>query len=403
MKVFRLPNGMKCVFKRRKDLKSVTVSVWIRVGAAYETDETRGIAHFLEHVIFNGSENLPPGKLDLEVELMGGEINAATSYDYTYFYINVPAYHWKRAFELLAELTLRPLLSEDMIEKEKAIVVEEIARSRDNPHEVFIETFMRELYAEAPYRFPILGFEETVLNIDVEKLKTFYITFYTPDRLVLSVVGDLEESRVIEVASDLFNFSRFSNVSEPEVEGVRTVSRTFTVKNPAVAVPNVIFGWRLPQCGRHDIYFEILDSLLSSGRTALLYRDLRERGLVYGAYSSYQGLLFGSSFYILSITEKVEEAERALRTLIDKVLSLPEEEFEFAKSKLLKAEMFSRESGETEADLMGYAVSVIRDENYYSSFFDDLRKADYRTFKDKISFLEEQPLIGYLVSDSCKI
>ncbi len=399
MKVFKFPNGMECVFKRREDLKSVTVSVWVRAGAAYETDETRGIAHFLEHVIFNGSENLPPGKLDFEVELMGGEINAATSYDYTYFYINVPVHHWRRALELLAELVLRPLLSDDMVEKEKPIVLEEITRSKDNPQEVFLETFMEKLYSKVPYRFPILGFEETVSNIDAEKLKTFYTTFYTPDRMVLSVVGDLNETFLVETASDLFSFFRSSSISEPKAEEPKVVSNTFTVSNPAVAVPNVIFGWRLPPCGRHDIYFEVLDSLLSSGRTALLYRELREKGIAYGAYSSYQGLLLGSSFYILSVTEKIEETEKALKALIKRVLAISEEEFEFAKSKLFKAEMFSRESGETEADLMGYALSVIRDKGYYSNFFNDLKRADYRTFKERISFLEEQPLVGYLVGE----
>jgi zinc protease len=91
VRVERLDNGVKVAVRTRRDLNSVTVSVWVRAGASYEKEENRGVAHFLEHMIFNGSQNLPPGSADLLVESVGGEINAATSYDYTYYYINLPA------------------------------------------------------------------------------------------------------------------------------------------------------------------------------------------------------------------------------------------------------------------------------------------------------------------------
>jgi predicted Zn-dependent peptidase len=401
MELLKLSNGVTVSVKERKDLNSVTVSVWIRAGAAYETDRTRGIAHFLEHMMFNGSKNLPAGAIDKEVESLGGEINAATSYDYTYYYINLPYKYRKRALELISELVLNPLLSEEMVKKEKPIVLEEIARSKDNPQEIFAEKFMEKLYRKAPYRFPILGFEETVKEFTSEDLRNFYESLYTPERITVSIAGKVESEEMFSVTEKLFgSLKRNSKVKEPREEEAITVADEFTVTHPAVAVPNLIFGWRLPRASRDDIYYEILDSLLSSGRSSLLYRRLKEKGLVYGAYSSYQNLLFGSNFYIAVITDKIEESKKALKETLQEVLSISQEEFEFAKAKLYKGEMFARESGEAEADAIGYALTVMKDKDYYEKFFSDLKQADYREFLRRVQFLKEEPLVGLLLPES---
>jgi predicted Zn-dependent peptidase len=397
MIIRKLDNGVTCSIRERNDLNSVTVSVWIRAGAAYEDDRTRGIAHFLEHMMFNGTENYPPGYIDREVEFLGGEINAATSYDFTYYYINLPYEHGKRAVELLSELVLHPLFTEEMVEKERPIVLEEIARSKDNPQEVFIETFMEKLYREAPYRYPILGFEETVSVFTSEDVKGFYEKFYTPDRITVSIAGRVNTEAMFQLVEEKFGtFERNSKVDEPEVEEAITSAGKFEVKHPAVAVPNLIFGWRLPPCSREDVYFEILDSLLSSGRSSILYQRLRETGIAYAAYSNYQNLLFGSNFFIAVITDRLKESEKAVREVVEEVVSISEEEFEFAKAKLLKGEIFGRESGEAEADAIGYALTVMRDPDYYRKFFEDLKKANFKTFRERISFLLEEPLIGVL-------
>ncbi|RUM45934.1 MAG: insulinase family protein [Desulfurobacterium sp.] len=401
MKVKKLKNGVTVSVRERKDLNSVTVSVWIRAGASYESDMTRGIAHFLEHMMFNGSKNLPAGAIDREVELLGGEINAATSYDYTYYYITLPYEHGRRALELISELVLNPLLSEEMVEKEKPIVLEEIARSKDNPQEIFAEEFMKKLYRKAPYRFPILGFEETVKEFTSEDLRSFYESLYTPERITVSIAGKVESEEIFSLAEELFgSFKRDSKVKEPKEEVAVTVAEEFTVTHPAVAVPNLLFGWRLPRASREDIYYEILDSLLSSGRSSLLYRRLKEKGLAYGVYSSYQNLLFGSNFYIVVITDRIEESRKALKETLKEVLSIPREEFEFAKEKLYKGEMFARESGEAEADAIGYALTVMRDKDYYEKFFSDLKEASYEEFLKRVEFLKEEPLIGLLLPES---
>ena len=402
MKSLKFSNGVRCILKERSDLNSVTVSVWIKAGASYESDSNRGVAHFLEHVLFNESENLPPGRLDLEVELMGGEVNAATSYDYTYYYISAPKGNEERALELLAELVLKPLFTEKAVEKEKPIVLEEIARSKDNPQELFLESFMEKLYEKAPYRYPILGFKDSVASLTVEDLREFYENHYLPERLVVSVCGNFNSERLIEKSQELFgSFDRKGTPEKPESETAGNVSKEFELRHPLVAVPSVLVGWKLPPAGRHDLYYEILDSLLSSGRSAYLYQYLRERSVVYAAYSNYQSFLFGSNFFISAVTEKPDRAvEEVKRLLREKVLSISRKEFCFARDKLYKGELFARESGEVEADSMGYALAVMEDEGYFASYFSDLKEADYETFLRRVSFLQEEPVVGFLLPES---
>ncbi|SMP03696.1 Predicted Zn-dependent peptidase [Desulfurobacterium pacificum] len=398
MIIGKLNNGLKYAIKERKDLNTVTISVWIKTGSAYEDDSNRGIAHFLEHMMFNSSKNLPPGTLDREIELMGGEINAATSYDYTYYYINVPYNHYKRALELLTDFILNPLLSEEMVEKEKPIVLEEIARSKDNPQDVFAETLMNRLYSKAPYKYPILGFEDTVKKIDSQTLRTFYENNYVPDRMAISVVGKIDAEEVKKNIQELWeDFKRKGKVKNLENEPAENKGGEFTVTHPAVQIPQLVLAWKLPPCSRDDVYYEILDSFLSSGKSAYLYNRIREKGFAYSCYSNYQNLLLGSNFIIGAMTDNVELCLEELKKVIEEILSISEEDFEFARKKLLKNELFSRESGETEADNIGYAVSIIEDESYYLEYITDIKQASFTKFKEKVKFLMEPYLIGFLL------
>ncbi len=399
IKTGKLKNGLRYVIKERKDLNSTTVCIWIKTGTAYEEDNIRGIAHFLEHMMFNGSINMPPGAIDREVEVMGGEINAATSYDYTYYYINVPYIHTKRAVELLGELVLNPLLSEEMVEKEKPIVLEEIARSKDNPQDVFYEKLMENLYENTPYQFPILGFEETVKTFNANQVRRFYEENYTPERMVLSVVGNCKIQEIEGTIKAVWeNFTRTSKTNaQLPIEVIKNEYKEFTVHHPAVQLPQIVISWKLPPCSRDDVYYEILESFLSSGKSSFLYNRIREKGYAYSCYSNYQNLVLGSNFSIGATTENIESCLKEIRKSIEEVLSITEEEFEFAKRKLLKNEIFSRESGETEADNIGYAWAIIEDEDYYLKYIEDIKKAEFKTFLKKISFLSESPTVGILL------
>ena len=393
----RLQNGLKYVIKEREDLNSVTVNVWIKTGAAYETDENRGMAHFLEHMLFNGSQNLPPGTIDKAVETMGGEINAATSYDYTYYYLKVPYYHLEDSLYILKELVFHPLLSKEMVEKEKPIVLEEIARSKDNPQEVFSEKFMENLYLKAPYRYPILGFEETVKNFTDKSVKKFYRENYCANRTVISVVGKVNAPKVEEKIESLFSTVPSSSFkrSFPE-EPLEPKKESFKLQHQAVQIPQILLGWKLPPDPKDNVYYEILDALLSSGKSSLFYTEIREKGTAYSCSSNFQNLLISPNFTVAAVTDTPKECLEEIKNLFKRIPSISKEEFETAKEKLLKATVFLRESGEEEADGLGYALGVMENLRYYTNYEEEIKRADYEVFKEKAKFLLREPLVGVL-------
>lgn len=399
LKVKTLKNGVKAVVKERPDLFSATVSVWVKAGAAYEREEERGIAHFLEHIVFNGSENFPEGEADRVIEGVGGELNAATSYDYTYYYTNLPAQEWETGLNVLSDLTLRPLIDKKHVEKEIPIVLEEIARSKDNPHEVFTEEFLKRLYRRAPYRFPILGFEETVKSFTSKKVRDFYERLYTPKRITVVVEGNIKAEQVLKRVEELFgSLKKEDTPLTPEREKDLVSEGEFVVRHPTVELPYVLLGWKLPPAGRHDVYYDILDSLLSLGRSSLLFRKLRETGVVFSASSNYQNLKLGANFTLGAVTDKPEVAVREMKELCRNVLDVKEEEFEIAKRKLYRAEVFGRESGE--ADSLGFAVTVMEDIGYSTEFLKDLQEAKFSEFLKAVEFLKEEPLIGLLLPET---
>ncbi|WP_457681553.1 M16 family metallopeptidase [Thermovibrio sp.] len=398
MTAFTLKNGFKVVLIERKDLNSITVNLWVKAGASYERDENRGVAHFLEHALFNGSQKYGEGEIDRIVEELGGELNAATSYDYTYYYVNLPSFAGLRALELLFHLVCRPKITKEAVDKEKPIVLEEIARSLDSPQEVFFQEFYKELYDSAPYRYPILGFPETVASFTRETVEEFYGSLYTPDRMGIVVVGNFKTEEAVREVEELFgSLEGKSSLKEPKFKESETEGKEFEVKHPLAAVPYCVFGWKLPPCGRDDVYYEILSTLLSTGRSSILYRELREKGVVYAAYSNYQNLLISSNFSVVLIGDDVEKGYERARELLKEVLDVKEEEFLFAKRKLYKGELFARESGEAQGDAAGFASVILRDEAYYTHFFSDLERATLEEFKEKVNFLLKEPVVGRLI------
>jgi Predicted Zn-dependent peptidases len=138
----QLKNGAKVYIRKRPDVESVSIQVWFSVGSSYEDYKEKGMAHFLEHMLFNGSERYDYGELDVLVEGLGGQINAATSKDFTYYYINISSNYLRQAVDILESLTLRAKLEEDMIQKEKPIVIEELKRGMDSPINRFLNVLI---------------------------------------------------------------------------------------------------------------------------------------------------------------------------------------------------------------------------------------------------------------------
>ncbi|AAC07272.1 M16 family metallopeptidase [Aquifex aeolicus] len=370
-----LPNGAKLIVKPRDDTEAVALHVWFRVGSVYEKYDEKGMAHFLEHMLFNGTEKYKYGEIDRIIESLGGNINAGTSKDYTYYHVEIAHPYWKQALEVLYQLTMKATLDEEMIEKEKPIVIEELRRGKDNPTTVLWEEFEKLVYKVSPYRFPIIGFEETIRKFTREKLLKFYKSFYQPRNMAVVIVGKVNPKEVEEEVMKTFGKEEGRPVpkvqipTEPEQIGIRFKK----LKDPRIEKAYWIIGWRVPAIGKTDYKgLLVFSEILCGGRISVFYRELREKGLVY-SYSCGDMGRPRDNIFIITATFPPENYEkvkkRVFELLKETYENLTDEQVEEAKSRIINSRLFEEERVENDAFDIGYSYTVVRDLDFYR-FFD---------------------------------
>ncbi len=374
-----LPNGAKLIVKPREDTEAVALHVWFRVGSVYEKYDEKGMAHFLEHMLFNGTEKYKYGEIDRIVESLGGNINAGTSKDYTYYHIEIAYPYWKQALEVLYQLTMKATLDPQMIEKEKAIVIEELKRGKDNPTTVLWEEFEKLVYKVSPYRFPIIGFEETIRKFTREKLLRFYKSFYQPRNMAIVVVGKVKPKEVEEEVLKTFGKEEGRPVpkvqipTEPEQIGIRFKK----LKDPRVQKAYWIIGWRVPAIGKKEYMgLVVLSELLCEGRISVFYRELKEKGLVYSYYCGDLGRPRDNLFVISASfdPERYEEVkEKVFELMKETYKSLSDDMVEESKKRILNSRIFEEEKVENDAFDIGYSYTVVRDLDFYRFFEQNIK------------------------------
>ena len=391
-----LPGGLRCFVKERPDSDVVSVNVWVKAGSSFENESNRGIAHLLEHMVFNGTENYKSGEIDKAVENLGGELNAATSYDYTHYYINLPASYIDNAIRFLADIVCRPMLSGSMLKKEKPIVIEEIQRSLNDPLDILSASFMKNLYMGTPYQYPILGSAESVSSTNVDMLKSFHKNFYRPDRMVVSICGGIKESDVLNIISRNFafknnNYEKYSKTLHFKPE---SFSKEVELFHESVSNVHVLMGWRLDGLDRDaDIYMDILESLLSTGKSSLLNRMIRETGKAFSASANHEQFFLCPNFNVYAVTNSLDTFKNGINDVVDRVLNVKDSDFELAKQKLKVSEIFDRESVQSEAEAIGYDICVFSDVNLYLNYIERLEGTTIDKFKNYARFLKQEPLI----------
>lgn len=385
----KLSNDAKILIKNRPDVESVSVQVWFSVGSSYEDYKEKGIAHFLEHMLFNGSERYNYGELDYIVESLGGQINAATSKDFTFYYINIAKPYFRKALDILESLTLRAKLEESFIEKEKPIVIEELRRGQDNPINRFFEYYDTLFYKVSNYMYPIIGYEDTVLNFNRDMLVDFYNSYYQPSNMTLSISGNIDNSDIDFVYDFLSKKPKnpmrdFVYVQEPPKKFIRQE----IVDDDMINRTYYAIGWDAPSIGEKMYYpFVVFDQILSGGKTSFMYLNLKQKGLVYSYSCSDGSHKRDNNYTIFTITDykKLSEVKNTIFDIFEKISHLKEEDIQKAKEKIINQEDFVLENPENEAELMGFSQAVVKDISYFKYFKSNIENVDKN---DLLRFME---------------
>ena len=383
--VENLENGVTAIIKERKDTQAVAIQVWFGVGSVFENDRERGLSHFLEHMLFNGTKYTKPGEIEFEIEKKGGSINAGTSTDFTFYHVEIASPFWKESLRYLYYMTTAPTLSEDMIKKEKPIVLEELNRHLDNPKSVLWDTYNKLAYKVSNYKHPVIGYRETIEKFDQKLVRDYFYSHYVPSNTYVVVVGNIDKDKVLKEIKETFGKVKGKHYKPPKVplEPPQKEIRKKIIRKPQITRAYVAIGWQAPPISdRESFTANVLEEILTGGRTSVLYQKLRETGLVqavYGGYLSHRGTS-QFLFYFVTDVDKVDRVKKELFKIIKgfKEKGIPEEIVENAKRKIINSEVFAREEVTHDAEALGYAASVAEDIYYDIKYTQNIEKVTKR-------------------------
>lgn len=385
--ILRLDNGLTVIHQYQPATGIAAVDVWTNAGSIVEIDAWSGMAHFLEHMIFKGTDRIVPGQFDQIIENRGGMSNAATSYDYAHFFITTAASDLDQTLPYFGELLLEAAIPDAEFGRERDVVLEEIRQTYDDPDSIAFDALAQTVYQRHPYGRSILGTEETLMSQSPEDMRRFHRAHYQPENMTIVVVGDVPIDEAIRSIDKSFrNFAaqtdcpRHSVEAEPPITSIRRQE----LRLPRLEEARLMMAWVAPgvdSCVWHDdteplpwkrfsaqnqadpiraaCGLDLLSALLAEARSSRLIQELQEdRQLVYAIGSSFS-LQRDSSLFTITAWLEPENLERVEAIICDRlsqIMTTPVTEAELNRTKRLLCNdyTFSTETPAQLAGLYGY-------------------------------------------------
>jgi zinc protease len=372
---YQLSNGLT-IIAEQIPIEAVNFSIWLNIGSRIESDSINGMAHYLEHMIFKGTPRLPLGEFERRVENKGAITNAATSQDYTNYYITTAPQDFAELGPLQIDVLLNPSLQASDFQQERSVILEEIYRSADNVQRRIYQKSTEMAFKRLPYRRPVLGTSEVIEQLTEQQMRYFHATNYQPRAMTAVAVGNLPTQELIDIVADGFaayshqdaapDFAGTSHFPLPE-EPFRTVQRQEIV-DPDLQQTRLILMWRVPgtQQLANTYALDVAAALLSQGRTSRLVADLREeRQLVTGISASNSSYALQGIFSISAQlpTANLAEVEERILAHITNLGHQPVEgaEIDRIRRQVANRHIFGNETPSARGSMYGYYQAVTGD------------------------------------------
>lgn len=318
-----LPNGLRILTATMPHTHSVSLSLYVGTGSRYERDEQAGISHFLEHMLFKGTEKRRTAKEIAEaIDGVGGAMNGGTDREYTIYYIKVAKPHRELAMDILMEMVRRPLIEQDEVEKERHVILEELAMVEDNPSQIADLLLDSIMWPQNPLGRDVAGTPESVAAIDRESMLTYLHDQYRSNNIVVSVAGNVSHSEIVEQVTAGLGDWESGGVAAlspaPSVNGTRCAVQYKKTEQAHVSIATP--GFHLNHPDRHALSF--LSIILGEGMSSRLFVELREkRGLVYDVHTYVSQFLDAGAFHVYTGVDP-KNAVEALKVILNELALL---------------------------------------------------------------------------------
>lgn len=410
VEVYERENGHKIVLAH-KEGELVNVSSWVKTGSINEDDTNNGISHFLEHLMFKGTERFKVGEFDRILESKGGIVNAATWKDYTFYYVTLPKgendENLYLAIDLHADMMTGAILPEVEIgapfdlndttvtdKRERHVVIEEIRMRKDQNWTKVYNACNFNMYTQHPYKRDVIGTPEIISQVTREQIMDYYKTHYTPENITTIVVGDFDKEKVLDAVIKGFDFSGTKKAPQRENKIDSPVSETKVVENTTVANTGyVMFGFLGPKARelKENITLDLISIILGEGTSSRLYRNLIEKQaepVVNYVDSTHYQFKDGNNFFIQANfrPEKKDTVIEMIKAELAKLLSEKITADELMKAKKKTKSRFA-ENAETVSEIgetIGYYMTVCGDLKLVEEYLRDLENITVENLENSV-------------------
>jgi len=363
----KIDNGITVIFERR-EMPLVAVSASVKFGAQFESEKTKGISHFIEHLVFKGTKMRSVSQIPQEIESKGGIINAFTGEEVTCYWNKLPSKYFGLGIDIARDLVLNPVFEKEALERERKVILEEIKMYHDNPGSYVLEKIKEMLY-EKPFNLSVAGTHETVSKLSRQKIIELFDSIYSTNNMVLSIVGKadwedvLTEARKFPRVNKKINFIPIILKNGELVEARKGIDQAHEV-----------IGLHMPKLGDKDRYCaEVFDSILGGGMSSRLFQEIREkRGLCYAIKSHLEQSRDYSymMIYAGTVKEKVNQIKELVLKEIKKLNELKQSDFNEARERLIGLKQVNQEKCDStmiellQEEIGGDALNYYKYEDY---------------------------------------
>jgi zinc protease len=370
VETYTLPTGQTLYIKEDHSQPIVTIDTWVKTGSVNETDKINGVSHFLEHLLFKGTQQYKPGVIDRLLESRGSQFNAATSDDFTHYYITTATPYFKETLKLHADMLLNAAIPASELPQERKVVQEEINRANDNPDRQLYTELAKLMYGQHGYAYDTLGPKETIATISRDSILEYYHYWYQPQNFNTIIVGDVNPEEAKKLVTEAFPKPPFltpKNYQAPQVGLVQPPSspQAKVLENPSITQAYFALGFLGPaQQKPDDVYaLDIALLALGSGKSSRLYQALRETKPLANSVSAGNYTQKYSGLIVINAEAKPENREVVKQEILKQLKQLKangitQAELTKAKNQYIKDFVFENESTDGTASSIGYNVTI---------------------------------------------
>ena len=377
----KLKNGLIVILDKQPS-KSITIELTVKVGSNYEKENELGISHFIEHLLFEGTNKRDTRQIAAAIENLGGEINALTSNERTSYYIKIIKKHADVALDILSDIVKNSLFKNESVEKERQVILNEISSISDNPNFYQWIVFQRNLFKKNPAKNPISGYTKTIASITRKQILDYHNSYYPANNIILSVVGNYEKNILKKINYYFYDIKqkrvkKYINIKDPKSTKIETYKEKKDFEHSYL----VLGHKTVPRDHKDSYVLDVIRIILGAGMSSRLFNEIRiKRALAYNLGVQHEANLDYGFFAIFLNAEKkkLEEARNIVTNELEKIRKITSKELMDAKNYIEGQYLIEIEDNQKRAEAISF-WQVIKDYRLFESYLKNISKV---TMKD---------------------